>query len=314
MENAEALVLRTVDFSESSLILTLLTREFGKIEGMAKGARRTKNPFETSLDLLARIRVSFLRKKGDVLDLLTEAKLLRRFRPSPSNFAGLYAAYYWISLIDALTENGDPQPGLFDLAVATLNRFEAGTHVVRTLLRAEWFLLRQIGQQPVLDRCVACGKPVTETNIVRAKECNQRFSFGLSDGGILCSRCRTAHRQVMSVSAGALHDLKILIRPKRAERALQDDRRRDEQMIGGATPRENALHEATLREEWAETPMERSTINEIRGWTNQYFWQILGKRPQLQGALALIARYDPAQDDPAQNNPAQDDSAQDDLE
>jgi DNA repair protein RecO (recombination protein O) len=56
MENADAVVLRTVDFSETCLILTLFTRQFGKIEALAKGGRRLKSPFESALDILTRIR------------------------------------------------------------------------------------------------------------------------------------------------------------------------------------------------------------------------------------------------------------------
>ena len=80
-EKAQALVLRTVEFSETSLVATVFTREFGKVRGLAKGARRLKGPFDNALDLLAAWRIVFLRKSSDALDLLTEAKLERRFRP-----------------------------------------------------------------------------------------------------------------------------------------------------------------------------------------------------------------------------------------
>src|SRR5512143_2186053 len=93
-EKATAIVLRTVEFSETSLILTLFTREFGKVRGLAKGARRLKSAFESALDLLALCRIVFLRKSSDALDLLTEAKLLRRFRPAGRDLLSLYAGYY----------------------------------------------------------------------------------------------------------------------------------------------------------------------------------------------------------------------------
>ena len=80
-EQATALVLRVVEFSETSSVVTLFTREFGKIHGLAKGARRPKGPFESALDLLGLCRIVFLRKSSGALDLLTEAKLLKRFRP-----------------------------------------------------------------------------------------------------------------------------------------------------------------------------------------------------------------------------------------
>src|SRR5205085_4744927 len=92
IEKATAIVLRTIDFSETSAIVTLLTREFGKISALAKGARRPKGPFESALDLLGLVRIVFLRKSSDALDLLTEAKLERRFRPADGELTSLYAA------------------------------------------------------------------------------------------------------------------------------------------------------------------------------------------------------------------------------
>ncbi|MGO9110195.1 MAG: DNA repair protein RecO, partial [Thermoguttaceae bacterium] len=93
-EKASALVLRTIDFSETSLVVWLFTREFGKIGALAKGARRLKNPFESALDVLTLCRIVFLHKSSEALDLVTEARLVRRFRPTGRNLAGLYAGYY----------------------------------------------------------------------------------------------------------------------------------------------------------------------------------------------------------------------------
>ena len=73
-EKTTAIVLRTVEFSETSLIVTLLTRDFGLVSALAKGARRPKGPFEGALDLLAVCRVVLIRKNTDALDLLTESQ------------------------------------------------------------------------------------------------------------------------------------------------------------------------------------------------------------------------------------------------
>src|SRR5215207_7250550 len=111
-EKATAIVLRVIEFSETSSILTLFTREFGKIHGLAKGARRPKGPFESALDLLGLVRIVFLRKSSDALDLVTEAKLERRFRPASGDLSSLYAAYYVAELLSDLTEKYDPHPEL----------------------------------------------------------------------------------------------------------------------------------------------------------------------------------------------------------
>ncbi len=112
-EKASALVLRVIDFSETSAVVTLFTREFGKLSGLAKGARRSKGPFEHALDLLAVCRIVFLRKSSGALDLVTEAKLERRFRPRGRDLASLYAGYYVAELLLELTHDDDPHPELY---------------------------------------------------------------------------------------------------------------------------------------------------------------------------------------------------------
>ncbi len=147
-EKATAIVLRVVEFSETSSVVTLFTREFGKVRGLAKGARRPKGPFESALDLLALCRIVFLRKSSDALDLLTEAKLERRFRPPPGNLAALYAGYYVAELLNELTDDYDPHPDLFDAADRTLSALRSDPAVGGLVLRFELSALRVLGHLP----------------------------------------------------------------------------------------------------------------------------------------------------------------------
>jgi DNA repair protein RecO (recombination protein O) len=197
-EKATALVLRTIDFSETSLVVTLFTREFGKMGALAKGARRPKNPFESALDVLTLCRIVFLHKTSDALDLLTEAKLMRRFRPAGRILAGLYAGYYVAELLGELTDEDDPHPELFDLADETLEALAAGEAVPRRIVRFELGALRFLGHHPSLDQCAECGVAV---------ETAGRIAFGTIDGGVLCSRCRGGKQHVVAVSAGVLRTM-----------------------------------------------------------------------------------------------------------
>ena len=92
-EKALALVLRTTDWSESSRIATLWTRELGKVRALAKGGRRLRSNFESALDLLTLCSIVLLRKASGGLDLLTEARVERRFPRLRDDLAALYAAY-----------------------------------------------------------------------------------------------------------------------------------------------------------------------------------------------------------------------------
>jgi DNA repair protein RecO (recombination protein O) len=204
-EKAAAIVIRAVDFSETSLVVTLFTREFGKLGALAKGARRLKSPFESALDLLALCRIVFLHKTSDALDLLTEAKLLRRFRPAGKNLLNLYAGYYVAELLNDLTEANDPHPKLFDLADETLAALAAGEPVARLVIRFELGMLQLLGLLPSLDDCAECGNHVPAVG---------RVAFGLIDGGVLCPSCRGGKSQVVSVNAGVLRTMSQLADPE----------------------------------------------------------------------------------------------------
>src|SRR5438128_2774144 len=138
-EKATALVLRTTDWSETSRIATLWTREFGKVRVLAKGGRRLKSNFETALDLLTVCSIVFLRKSSGSLDLLTEAQVVKRFPRLSTDLPALYAGYYVAELLGDWTADYDPHPVLFDEALAALEYL--GADGVPTVLRLARFEL-----------------------------------------------------------------------------------------------------------------------------------------------------------------------------
>jgi DNA repair protein RecO (recombination protein O) len=137
----------------------------------------------------------FLHKSSGALDLLTEAKLERRFRAAARDLSRLYAGYYVAELLTELTDEGDPHADLFSAADRTLARLDEGAPVAPTVLDFELTALKLLGHLPSLHDCVGCGNPV---------EAVGRVAFGLVVGGVLCSACRPGQRQVVSISAPAL--------------------------------------------------------------------------------------------------------------
>jgi DNA repair protein RecO (recombination protein O) len=209
-EKARALVIRAIPFGETSSIVTLCTRELGKVRGLAKGAWRPKSGFDAALDLLSTSQVLVLQRSAGGLDLLTEACLERRFRVGTSRAAFL-AAMYLAELLDAVTIESDPQPALFDAAVGGVQRLSAHPDDTGQGLTAEWVaanlvhtelaVLHAIGHAPALFRCAACGTPVAG---------GVRVAFGMLDGGLLCQRCRRGTRTVVSVSPDGMAALRLL--------------------------------------------------------------------------------------------------------
>ncbi|MEX0701481.1 MAG: DNA repair protein RecO [Planctomycetales bacterium] len=200
-EKTDALVLRLTDFSETSRVVSLFTRDFGRISALAKGARRLKGPFEAALDLLAECRIVFLRKSSASLDLLTEAQLITRFRPSGRGLVGLYGGYYVAELLSGLTEEYDPHPALYDAARSTLHRLAKEEEPKLSVLRFELAILREIGQLPALDACLACG---------RVPEAGGSFAHWVSHGGLICRDCSRDEYDQQRIAAGTVAALRTL--------------------------------------------------------------------------------------------------------
>lgn len=203
-EKTRAIVIRTTPFGETSSVVWLYCREFGKLRALAKGAWRPKSGFDGGLDLLSTSQVLVLRKSSGGLDLLTEASLESRFRVG-SSLAAVLGGLHVAELLDALTADADPQPEFFDVAHATLRRLSGWSGddaVVPGLLASlELGLLRLAGHGPVLIHCAEClgGLPASG-----------RTAFAMLDGGTVCDRCRRGRRGVVSLSAAALAALRIL--------------------------------------------------------------------------------------------------------
>jgi len=180
-EKTEGIVIRQVDFSETSRVVTWFTRDWGKIATMAKGAKRLKGPFEAAIDLLSHCRIVFIRKVSSTLDLLTQADLVSKFQLEDRDLTGLYGGYYIAELLDRMFEDYDPHPELFDFTIECLERIGSRPDPKNELIRYELFLLREIGHLPRWDVCIACEKPLKE---------NGPYEFWLSQGGLLCQECQ----------------------------------------------------------------------------------------------------------------------------
>lgn len=257
-EKSDAIVLRITEFSETSCVMTLYTREFGKITGLAKGARRKKSPFESALDVLSVIRVVFLHKNTDAMDLLTEAKLERRFRSATSDWDRLNCAYYVVELLNGLTGTNDAQPALYDLAERTLALLDTGDgSPFLQLARFELQFLAELGHAPMLGTCVGCGQTVA------AKE---REFFGVVTGGVYCGRCRSGKTSVITLSQDAWQLL-------------------DELAGASGAPEANGVRERM--EPYSGDSGHRLGLAEVRETLNQFVSHLMGSRPRVQAFLKL---------------------------
>ena len=175
----EGIVLRRVDYGESDRVLTLLTREHGKVGVIARGVRRQGSRMAAHTDLFARSRVQVARGRGE-LDVLTQAQGAGPV-PTAGDARRAACASLCAELADAVLEGGHPlDEGIFDLvAVAIADCADPGRDPRAAVA---WFARRMIdllGYAPQLQDCASCGDTLAERPAV----------FSAVGGGLLCGRC-----------------------------------------------------------------------------------------------------------------------------
>ncbi|PSQ80009.1 MAG: DNA repair protein RecO [Bacteroidetes bacterium QS_1_63_11] len=121
----EAIVLRSLDYGETSQIVTLYTREKGKLGVMAKGARRPKSSFGATLQPMAYTQVVFYYKPTRTLQTLSESSHVESFHRLRRNLTSITVGFRIVELVDALMETEDAQPEVFALLVHALRRLNA---------------------------------------------------------------------------------------------------------------------------------------------------------------------------------------------
>ena len=175
----EAIVLRTHKLGEADRIVTLLTREHGRVRAVARGVRRTKSKFGARLEPFTHVDLQLA--VGRNLDTITQAETKAAFSGEIGNDYERYTA--GTAMLEAadrlVTEEKQPALQQFLLLVGGLRAMAANGHRPNQILDS--YLLRSLsvaGYAPSFEACAHCGL-----------EGPHRW-FNPSMGGMLCTTCR----------------------------------------------------------------------------------------------------------------------------
>lgn len=150
---SQAVVLRSLDYGETSQIVTLLTAEKGKLGVMAKGARRTKSQFGATLQPMAYTQVVFYYKPTRELQILSESSHVETFHQLRRNLKSITVGLRIVELVDALLEEEDPQPEIFALTVQALRRLNrTDTRAANLWPFVQLRMARLLGIAPSIER------------------------------------------------------------------------------------------------------------------------------------------------------------------
>jgi DNA repair protein RecO (recombination protein O) len=192
----EALILRHQRWGEADRILTVFSKENGKLRVIAKGVRKTTSRKAGHVELFMRSALQLA--QGRDFWILTQAEAINSFLPLRDDLQKMGVASYVIELLDKFTYEDGPNPQLYKLVVETLERLAAGDSIFIVLRFYEMRLLDLLGYRPQLFQCIGCQQEI--------KAEDQYFSALV--GGVICPRCAHKYEDVRRISVSALKYLR----------------------------------------------------------------------------------------------------------
>lgn len=192
-----AVVIRSFNYGESDRIVTFLTKDFGKLKGIAKGARRSRKRFQNALELFSHVRLGFFEKGGAALVRVDRCDILQSFKGIREDLKKICYGTYFLELIGEMAPEREAHPEAYDLLVFSLSSLETAPPREELLRIFETRALSIFGLRPSLHRCEGCKKTWQELRD------RPSLFFSIEKGTLLCDRCHgTIGLELVPLSLG----------------------------------------------------------------------------------------------------------------
>lgn len=181
----EAIILKTFPLGEADRLVSFLGRSSGKIRGVAGGARRLKNRFGSTLELLSHVQIWYVERETRDLVRIQQCELLESFHRAQSEY-GLSTGLAAVSeIVERVVPEREVAEPMFRLVLLTAREVERRADWQLPLAYFAYWTVRLGGWLPPLDTCVGCGSALG--------------SFGgfhwPHAAGVYCQNCRRAGMQ-----------------------------------------------------------------------------------------------------------------------
>ncbi len=203
-KKASAIVLSSLDYGESDRIITFYTNDFGKLTGIAKGARRSRKRFPNALELFSCSDILFSERNSGGLRLIESCHVTNHYSGIRSDLEKTLVASYFIDLTAQFTSESEKNQRLFQLLQDFLEIIDTRNYSEVITRLFELHLLKLKGFEPVLDRCTACKTPINE---IESEYRAGSLLFSLNRGGIKCPKCNSDNKPSLPISIGTIMTL-----------------------------------------------------------------------------------------------------------
>ncbi len=192
----DGIVIRSLNYGESDRIVTFFTRDFGKIKGIAKGARKSKKRFQNALGLFSHVHLSFFEREGTGLMRVDGCDILHSFTRIREDLKKIFFGNYYLELANEMAGEREANQEAFDLIFSFLSGLDEREANEEQLRMFEIRMLSLFGYQPNMKRCDYCKKSWDDL-----KETSVLF-FSIERGGLVCGQCSKGSNPLIPLSLG----------------------------------------------------------------------------------------------------------------
>ncbi|MBQ6297503.1 MAG: DNA repair protein RecO [Selenomonadaceae bacterium] len=171
----EAVVLKTDDFGDANRVVTLFTKEYGKLEANAYGCRRSRSPLSGAMQMFNHISAQLTR--GAKVDTIRDADILNFYDTLTKDLERLAYASLLFEIVNRMTFPRQQELETFELLTKSLPVLSTRNPRIAALIGACQFM-ETSGVQLNFSRCVHCGKEIFGD-----------AAISLLDGGAVCMNC-----------------------------------------------------------------------------------------------------------------------------
>ncbi len=193
--NTQAVILKSQRWGEADRIVTFFTLRFGKVRGIARGARRMKNRFGSGLEPFSHVGLTVFEKGNDSLARISQVDVKNSFWGFRENMDCINAAARMVNLVSAVSGERDPNAPMFWSLLNGLRTLEESPDHALTALIFQIHFLGLTGFRPQTDHCASCGRSFS----------GKAAGFSPLSGGLICGPCEcSALDHCLPMSPGSL--------------------------------------------------------------------------------------------------------------
>lgn len=186
---SEAIILKKLDYGDTSKIAIVFTEKYGKITCILKGARSPKSKTGSLIDSFNHVEIVFYKKKTREIQIITQADLIKHYTKIIDDLEKLKYASAIIELIDSILLHDEPHELLFKGTVRIFDLISESNRPDELFLKYFLFFLKEIGYDLNIENCDHCG----------AKLRGKGVSYNSTEG-LLCNKCSKDHLSTFQFS------------------------------------------------------------------------------------------------------------------